>query len=57
MSNNDKFSREHVKRTTTDAQQKKLTTGEYRQALRQQYERMAQHQRIIEAECYADNIH
>ena len=57
MSNNDKFSREQVKRTTTDAQQKKLTTGEYRQALRQQYERMAQHQRIIEAECYADNIH
>lgn len=57
MSNNDKFSREHVKRTTTDAQQKKLTTGEYRQALRQQYERMAQHQRIIEAESCANNIH
>lgn len=33
----------------------KLSTGEYRQLLRQQYERMAQHQQVIEAEQRAQN--
>jgi hypothetical protein len=33
---------------------KKLTTGEYGQLLRQQYERLAQHQQVIEAEWQAE---
>jgi hypothetical protein len=36
---------------------KKLTTGEYCRLLRQQYERLAQHQQVIEAEWRANNIH
>lgn len=36
------------------AEQTKLTTGEYRQMLHQQYERLAQHQQIIEAERQAE---
>jgi hypothetical protein len=38
-------------------QPKKLSPDEYRQLLSQQYERMAQHQQIIEVECKADSIH
>ena len=37
-----------------ETQQAKLTTGEYRHLLRQQYERLAEHQQIIEAEWQAE---
>jgi hypothetical protein len=40
--------------STRQAAQNKLTTGEYRQMLHQQYERLAQHQQIIEAEWQAE---
>ena len=59
MGNTDGFSRGDVQRTTAEmaaTQPKKLSTGEYRQALQQQYERMAQHQQIIAAECDAKEI-
>jgi hypothetical protein len=59
MSYKNSISREDVKRATAEtaaAQPKKLTTGEYRQILSQQYERMAQHQQIIEAEYGAEHI-
>ena len=36
---------------------KKLTTGEYSQLLKEQYERLARHQQTIEAECQASQIH
>jgi hypothetical protein len=58
MSFKDGLSRNEGKRATGEvpvAQSSKLSTGEYRQLLRQQYERLAQHQQVIEAENHADN--
>ena len=60
MDNRDGISRRDVKRSTKEmaaVQPKKLSPDEYRQLLSQQYERMAQHQQIIEVECKADSIH
>jgi hypothetical protein len=37
-----------------ETEQAKLTTGEYRHLLHQQYERLAQHQQVIEAERQAE---
>lgn len=58
MSYTEGLSRGDVKRATSETaavQTKNLSTGEYRQLLRQQYERLAQHQQVIEAECYAEH--
>lgn len=59
MHYNEGFSRKDVKKATAEiaaVRPAKLTTGEYRQLLSQQYERMAQHQQIIEAEGCAEDI-